>query len=108
MRKLFIKARDYLDDGLRGMCGRLTPGKRVAAIVGMVVVFAGVNFYMLFRAVYNIGREDARREKVIEITPLSVPDIVPHGTDTLSGGHSGKWKSSLTNLISISDDTGSK
>ena len=84
MRKLFIKARDYLDDGLRGMCGRLTPGKRVAAIVGMVVVFAGVNFYMLFRAVYNIGREDARREKVIEITPLSVPDIVPHGTDTLS------------------------
>jgi len=78
MRKLFIKARDYLDDGLRGMCGRLTPGKRVAAIVGMVVVFAGVNFYMLFRAVYNIGREDARREKVI------VPDIVPHGTDTLS------------------------
>ena len=56
----------------------------VAAIVGMVVVFAGVNFYMLFLAVYNIGREDARREKVIEITPLSVPDIVPHGTDTLS------------------------
>ena len=50
MRKLFIKARDYLDDGLRGMCGRLTPGKRVAAIVGMVVVVAGVNFYMLFRA----------------------------------------------------------
>ena len=49
MRKLFIKARDYLDDGLRGMCDRLTPGKRVAAIVGMVVVFAGVNFYMLFR-----------------------------------------------------------
>lgn len=35
MRKLFIKARDYLDDGLRGMCGRLTPGKRVAAIVGV-------------------------------------------------------------------------
>ena len=101
MRKLFIKARDYLDDGLRGMCGRLTPGKRVAAIVGMVVVFAGVNFYMLFRAVYNIGREDARREKVIEITPLSVRTRSP-------GGHSGKWKSSLTNLISISDDTGSK
>lgn len=45
------------------MCGRLTPGKRVAAIVVMVVVFAGVNFYMLFRAVYNIDREDARRER---------------------------------------------
>lgn len=63
MRKLFIKARDYLDDGLRGMCGRLTPEKRVVAIVVMVVVFAGINFYILFRAVYNIGREDARRER---------------------------------------------
>ena len=55
MRKLFIKARDYLDDGLRGMCGRLTPEKRVVAIVVMVVVFAGINFYMLFRAVYNLS-----------------------------------------------------
>ncbi len=84
MKRLFIKARDYLDDGLRGMCGRLTPEKRVFAIVVMVVVFAGVNFYMLFRAVYNIGREDARQEEVIDITPLSVPDIVPDDTDTLS------------------------
>lgn len=66
------------------MCGRLTPEKRVFAIVVMVVVFAGVNFYMLFRAVYNIGREDARQEEVIDITPLSVPDIVPDDTDTLS------------------------
>ena len=42
MRKLFIKARDFLDDGLRRMCGRLTPEKRVIAIVVMAVVFAGL------------------------------------------------------------------
>lgn len=81
MRKLFIKARDFLDDGLRRMCGRLTPEKRVIAIVVMAVVFAVINFYMIFSAIYNIGREDARRE-IIEITPLSLPDMPP--ADTVS------------------------
>ena len=81
MRKLFIKARDFLDDGLRGMCDRLTPGKRVIAIVVMAVVFAVINFYMIFSAIYNIGREDARRE-MIRITPPGIPDMVP--ADTLS------------------------
>lgn len=81
MRKLFIQARDFLDDGLRRMCGRLSPEKRVIAIVVMAVVFAVINFYMIFSAIYNIGREDARRE-MIEITPLSLPDMAP--ADTLS------------------------
>ncbi|KAB4253861.1 TraL conjugative transposon family protein [Bacteroides uniformis] len=81
MKKIFIKAGDFLEDGLRRMCGRLTPEKRVIAIVVMAVVFAVINFYMIFSAIYNIGREDAMRD-VIEITPLSIPDIVP--SDTLS------------------------
>lgn len=84
MKNLFIKARNFLDDGLRRACGRLTPEKRVVAIIGMAVVFAVINFYMLFRAVYDIGRENVGQEKVIDITPLSVPDIVPAETDTLS------------------------
>lgn len=81
MRKLFIQARDFLDDGLRRMCGRLSPEKRVIAIVVMAVAFAVINFYMIFSAIYNIGREDARRE-IIEITPFSLPDMAP--ADTLS------------------------
>lgn len=81
MKKSFIKSRDFLDDRLRRMCGRLTPEKRVIAIVVMVVVFAVINFYMIFSAIYNIGRENARRE-IIEITPPSIPDMVP--SDTLS------------------------
>ena len=40
-----------------------------------------MNFYMIFRAIYDIGREDARQD-IIRITPLEVPDFVP--ADTLS------------------------
>ena len=38
---------------------------------------------MIFRAVYDIGREDARRE-VIRIEPLDIPEFVP--ADSLSEG----------------------
>lgn len=36
---------------------------------------------MIFRAIYDIGREDAKRE-VIEITPLDIPDFIQ--ADTLT------------------------
>jgi hypothetical protein len=74
MRKTINRIKDWLEDKLRGICSPMSPGRRVITIVTLIVVFAAVNFYVTFRAIYNIGREDARRE-VIEITPLNVPDF---------------------------------
>ena len=51
------------------------------AIVVLAALFAIGNFYMIFRAIHDIGREDARQD-IIRITPLEVPDFVP--ADTLS------------------------
>lgn len=59
----------------------LSPGKRVITIVVLAVLFAVGNFYMIFRAIYDIGREDAKQE-IIKIEPLNIPDFVP--ADTLS------------------------
>lgn len=81
MKKIFVKIRDLAEGKLRGLCAGLSPEKRVITIVVLAVLFAVGNFYMIFRAIYDIGREDARQE-VISIEPLSVPDIVP--ADTLS------------------------
>ena len=64
---------------MRGICAGLSPEKRMMTIVVMTVLFALGNFYMIFRAIYDIGREDAKRE-VIEITPLDIPDFVPADT----------------------------
>ena len=68
---------------MRGICAGLSPEKRMMTIVVMAVLFALGNFYMIFRAIYDIGREDAKRE-VIEIAPLDIPDFVP--ADTLPEG----------------------
>lgn len=76
---MFVKIRDLAEEKLRGICAGLSPEKRMMAIVVMAVLFALGNFYMIFCAIYDIGREDAKRE-VIEIAPLDIPDFVPADT----------------------------
>lgn len=78
---MYVKFKDCIGGRLRGLCDRLTPRQRAIAVIVMVSLFALVNFYMIFRAIYDIGREDARQD-IIRITPLEVPDFVP--ADTLS------------------------
>lgn len=74
MKKLIQKLRDGLEDWLRKLCGKITPDKRVIAIAVLMVLFAALNIWITFRAIYNIGREDARMD-VIEITPIHIPDF---------------------------------
>ena len=80
---MYAKIKDCIGGRLRGLCDRLTPRQRAIAVIVMASLFALVNFYMIFRAIYDIGREDARRE-VIRIEPLDIPEFVP--ADSLSEG----------------------
>ena len=79
MKKIFVKIRDLAEGKLCGLCAGLSPEKRVITIVVLAVLFAVGNFYMIFRAIYDIGREDVRPE-IREIPPMEIPDIVPADT----------------------------
>ena len=81
MKKMFVKIKESVEEKLRKLCSGLSPEKIVPAIVVLAALFAIGNFYMIFRAIHDIGREDARQD-IIRITPLEVPDFVP--ADTLS------------------------
>ncbi|KDS60144.1 hypothetical protein M093_1946 [Bacteroides uniformis str. 3978 T3 i] len=61
------------------MCAGLSPEKRMLTVIVLAVLFALGNFYLIFRAIYDIGREDVQRD-IIEIAPLDIPDIVPADT----------------------------
>lgn len=74
MKKLLQNLRDRIEDGLRGVCGRMTRERRIITIVVLITVFAVVNLWVTFRAIYLIGHEDKPIE-LIEITPLDVPDF---------------------------------
>lgn len=58
MRKLSDKA----DEWLRRMCGRLTPGGRLAVILTMLLTFSFLSIYMTVSSVYNMGKRDAAKE----------------------------------------------
>ncbi len=79
MKKMFVKIKESAEEKLRKLCAGLSPEKRVPAIVMLAVLFAIGNFYLIFRAIYDIGREDVQRD-IIEIAPLDIPDIVPADT----------------------------
>lgn len=73
MRNFISKIKDRIEDGLRRICAPMGPGTRILVIVIMVVVFAVTNFYIMFRAIYNIGREDEKWELID--SEIKVPEM---------------------------------
>ena len=73
---MFVKIKESVEEKLRKLCAGLSPEKRVPAIVMLAALFAIGNFYMIFRAIHDIGREDVRPE-IIEIPPIEIPDTLP-------------------------------
>lgn len=74
MKKMLVRIKDAADDRLRSFCGALTPEKRLAAVLILGVLFASVNFYLIFRAIHDIGRDDVPTE-VIEINHIEAPAL---------------------------------
>ena len=76
-RNYIGKVRDWADDRLRRMCGRITPGKRLAVILVMFFFFSGLSIYITVSSIYNIGKRDGRRLQIEHIRQLPL-----HGNDT--------------------------
>lgn len=64
MKKIINKIKDWIEDRFRSICAPMGPGTRILVIVTLIVVFAAINFYITFRAIYNIGREDKEWEQI--------------------------------------------
>lgn len=79
-----------------GFVCRAFSEKRMLTVIVLAVLFALGNFYLIFRAIYDIGREDVQRD-IIEIAPLDIPDIVP--ADTLPDKRVQEMEEFLTDSI---------
>ena len=77
-RNYIEKVRDWADDRLRRMCGRITPGKRLAVILLMFFFFGGLSIYITVSSIYNIGKRDGRRLQIEHIKQLPL-----QGNDTI-------------------------
>ena len=55
------RVQGWLDERLRRMCGRITPGKRLAVILVMFLLFGGLSVYITVSSIYHIGKRDGQR-----------------------------------------------
>lgn len=70
VKKLFSKINEWLEDGLRGLLGRLTPDRRVILILTMLFVFGGLSIYMTVSSIYNIGKKSGIQLEIERIETL--------------------------------------
>ena len=73
-RNCIEKVQDWADDRLRRMCGRITPGKRLAVILVMFFFFGGLSIYITVSSIYNIGKRDGRRLQIEHIKQYPLHD----------------------------------
>ena len=55
-----------MEDGLRGLLGRLTPDRRIILIVTMLIFFSGLSIYMTVSSIYNMGKKSGQQQMQIE------------------------------------------
>ena len=73
MKKTIERIREKCNGGLRGMCGRINPDRRVIVIIVVFAVFALLNLYVVFRGLYSIGHDRGPDVK-IELPPAGETD----------------------------------
>lgn len=72
IKKALSKINEWLEDGLRGVLGRLTPDRRVILVVTMLVFFSGLSIYMTVSGIYNFGKDKGYRMQVEQIEALKL------------------------------------
>lgn len=71
-KKFFQNIGEHIEDFLRGICGRITPDKRVIVILTMLVVFGGLSIYMTVSSIYNFGKDKGERMQIEQIEALKL------------------------------------
>jgi hypothetical protein len=67
---------DWVDEKLRRLCGRITPGKRLVVVLVMFLFFGGMSIYITVSSIYNIGKQDGEQLHIEHLgrLPLEAKD----------------------------------
>jgi hypothetical protein len=64
MKERFKELGYWLEDRLKGLCGEITPDKRLTIILSMLLLFTIGNLYFTISSIYNWGRDAERKEQL--------------------------------------------
>ena len=71
-KKGLTTVRDWIEDGLRSMLGRITPDGRVVLILVMLLLFGVGSIYMTVSSIYNMGRKNGQQMQIEHIRQLEL------------------------------------
>lgn len=75
-RKYIKQAQAWLEERLRGLCGRITPEKRLMVLLLMFGVFGFMAIYIFASAIYNLGKNQGAQIRVEHIKMLELPKSI--------------------------------
>lgn len=70
IRSLFYQLSYRSEQALRRLCGRLTPGKRLAVIVTMLIFFSALSLFITIYSIYSIGKKNGEMLQIDHIDQL--------------------------------------
>lgn len=81
---------DRISDGMRCVCGRMSPDVRLIVVVAMLVGFSALSIYITVSSIYNIGKrrgEQMRIERMrqLELHPGTAHDSINNIKDWNNG-----------------------
>ena len=80
IKKQVNRFRDWIEDGLRRVCGGLSPNVRVITILAFCVIFGSLSIYMTVSSIYHIGKRDAELMHIEHIKQLELQ----HSNDSIN------------------------
>lgn len=81
IKKQVNRFRDWIEDGLRRVCGGLSPDARVITILAFCVIFGSLSICMTVSSIYHIGKRDAE-QKYLEIEHMKRLEL-EHSNDSI-------------------------
>lgn len=60
-RKKFTAIGERLENLLRQWCGRIPPGKRIAVVLTLLFLFAGLSLYITFSSLFHFGKDEKEK-----------------------------------------------
>lgn len=101
MKKWIRYVPDRIDDGLRYLCGRMSPDARLVCVVVMLTGFSGLSIYMTVSSIYRIGKREGEQlqiehirrmepHKGINNDSINIKNQVDYGEPKRSGAATGE------------------
>lgn len=63
---------DRISDGMRYVCGRMSPDVRLIVVVAMLVGFSALSIYITVSSIYNIGKRRGEQMRIERMRQLEL------------------------------------